>query len=257
MRTRFIMASLAILVGLAICGCTAEQHAPRPRLTVAAPDYLGGILDRAAAQFEEENDIPVEIVYLPPDSVLIYARNSLRVDLFIAADPERFKSFKKDTSLIYGVYTCPFRLSVVVAGRVDGPQTDDLDGIKGDNFRRIVIVDPASGYEGELAETALKKRHLWNKIQNRLIPARSRDQLMSYLASGEADAAIVLEASLYDRTGLIVMQRIDNLFGDRLIHCGAVTAGSDNKAPAQAFLDLLDLRLCPMYDIPGVTRADK
>jgi len=242
-----------MLLGLMLVDCTGNRQAAHPGLTVAAPDYLKGILDRAAGQFKEENHIPVDVIYLPPDSVVIYARNSLRVDVFIAPDPELFKSFRDDTSLIHGAYSCPFALSVALVGRTEGPRTDKLAGIESDEFRRIVIVDPASGYEGRLAETALKKRHVWNKIRNRLIPARSIDQAMSYMTSGEADAAVVLESSIYGRTGLTVMSRLDNIFGDRLVHCGTVAARSDDKASAQAFLDLLDLRLCPMYDIPGVT----
>lgn len=245
-----------MLLSLTLCGCVGNRQPARLGLTVAAPDYLKDVLDRAAAQFEEENHVPVEIVYLSPDSIVGYGKNSLRVDVIIAADSKWFATLKKDTSLIYGAYSCPFALSVALVGRVDGPQTNELDGIKGVEFRRIVIVDPDAGYEGALAESALKKRHVWNKIQNRLILARTTDQLMSYMTTGEADAGIVLESSLYGRTGLIVMSRLDKLFGDRLIHCGAVTSGSDNKATAQAFLDLLDLRLCPMYDIPGVNRKD-
>lgn len=244
-----------MLLSLVLFGCTGNQQTTRPGLTVAAPDYLKGILDRAVAQFEEENHVPVDILYLPPDSAVIYGKNSLHVDIIIAADPKQFAAFKRDTSLIHSAYSCPFALSVALVGRVDGPHADDLDGIKSDEFRRIVIVDPAAGYEGKLAEAALKKRHVLNKIQDRLILARSSDQLISYMTTGEADAAVALESSLYGQTGLIVMSRLDKLFGDRLIHCGAVTAGSNNKASAQAFLDLLDLRLCPMYDIPGVNRT--
>lgn len=255
MRIGLLIAAGVLLICFVILGCTSGQQAPLPGLTVAAPDYLAGILDRAATQFEEENRIPVQIIYLPPDSIKIYGKNSLRVDVFVGADPKQFAVFKKDTSLVYGRYSCPFTLSVILAGRADGPRTGELGGLKDEQFRRIVIVDPAAGYEGQLAETALRKKHVWNKIQKRLILARSTDQLLSYLTSGEADAAVMLESSLYGRKGLTVMSRLDDLFGERLIHCGAVTADSDNKASAQAFLDLLDLRLCPMYDIPGVNRT--
>jgi molybdate transport system substrate-binding protein len=252
MMFKFLIAAVVILVCPVMLGCAGGHQAPPQGLTVAAPDYLKGILDRAATQFKEENGIPVEIMYLPPDSIKIYGEHSIRVDVFIGADPKQFAAFKKDTSLVYGRYSCPFALSVVLAGRIGGPRTDQLDGLKDAEFHRIVIVDPSAGYEGKLAETALRKKHVWNKIQNRLILARSTDQLLSYLTSGEADAAVMLESSLYGSTGLTVMSRLDDLFGERLIHCGAVTADSRNKASAKAFLDLLDLRLCPMYDIPGI-----
>jgi len=54
------------------------------------------------------------------------------------------------------------------------------------------------------------------------------------------------------KKGLVVLQRLDEWLDNRLVICGAVTGHSKNKAAAQAFLDLLDSRLCPIYKIGGI-----
>lgn len=244
----------AFLLSAAYIGCGGGEQISHPGLTVAAPDFLKGILDRAAAQFEEENKIHVEIVYDTPDSVIVRSRAGYRVDLFFAADPRLFRAIEDDTALIRSRYACPFRMSMVLAGRAGGPRADDLNDLRNDEFKRVVIVDPAAGYEGRLAADILKKRRLYDRLRAKLIPARSTEQLLSYMNTGEADAAVVFESSLHDQHGFVVMKRLDNLLDERLIVCGAVTAYSNNSASAQAFLDLLDSRLCPMYDIRGIYR---
>jgi len=256
----FIMRPYVVFIallaaGIVAAGCDGGRKLNRPGLTVAAPDFLEGILDRAAKQFEVENDIPVQIIYDTPDSVIIRSKNGYRVDLFFAADPRRFRAMKNDTALMHGGYTCVFRMSMVLAGRSGGPRADKFDDIRKGEFKRVVIVDPAAGYEGRLAADILKKRRLYNRLRNKLVQARSTEQLLSYMNTGEADAAIVFESSLHDRPGFVVMERLDNLLEERLIICGAVTAYSNNTPSAQALLDLLDSRLCPIYDVRGIYRA--
>lgn len=242
----------AVIAGL---GCGGGSPGIQPGLTVAAPNYLQGILDRAAAQFEEENRIPVRIIFTAHDSVITRAGRGSHVDVFLAAEPRQFHSLEEDTSMVGGQFACPFRMSMVLAGRAGGPRAGDLRDVRGEEFRRVVIVDPAVSYEGRLAAEALKKRRLWDRLQSKLIRARSIAQLLSYLTTGEADAALLFESSLQEQRGTTVMQRLDTLLDDRLLVCGAVTASSNQKASAQAFLDLLSLRLCPLYDVRGIYRT--
>lgn len=241
----------AVIIGL---GCGGESPGVQPGLTVAAPNYLKGILDRATAQFEEENRIPVKILFTVHDSVIGYAGRGSHLDAFLAADPKQFRALENDTTVAGGKFVCPFRMSLVLAGRAGGPRAEDLKDLRGEEFRRVVIVDPDVGYEGRLAAEVLKKRRLWDRLQPKLIRARSIEQLLSYLKTGEADAAILFESSLHEHRGATVMQRLDTLLDDRLLVCGAVTASSKQRSSAQAFLDLLSLRLCPLYDIRGIYR---
>jgi molybdate transport system substrate-binding protein len=243
---------LVVLVFTLACGCTPESKKPDILLTAVAPDYLKGILDPVVFQFHEESGVRVNIIYENPDSVISRAKSGLRADLFLSPNPKRFKILKNDTQLVGGPYSCPFRLSLVLVGRIDGPQTDKIDNLKQDEFRRVVLVEPTSGFEGKMAAKVLNRRRLWDKLLKKMILARSTEHLHSYLSTGEADAAIMLESSLRGTDGLVVMQRLDEWLDDRLVICGAVTGHSKNKEVAQAFLDLLESSLCPIYKTGGI-----
>jgi molybdenum ABC transporter molybdate-binding protein len=247
---------IGVLAGWLLFGCDRISQNAAERINVVAPDYLAGILEPAAQEFTKENGTPVNIIYVEPDSVVERAKSRTRIDLFLKGNPRWMETLSRDTALTGGVYSCPFNLSLVVMGRIDGPAGEKIDNLKSDRFHRVVIIDPARGYEGQLAERILRRHHLWDKLQPRLILAQSRDQLHSFLTTKEADAAVVFESTVSDIKSLTVIDRMDKELEGRLIICGAVTSHSDRKKEAQAFLDLLDSRLCPIYKIGGVYQPD-
>ncbi len=252
--------SVAIIIGglavLFLFGCTRVSQDTAERINVLAPDYLQGILEPAAQEFTRENGTPVNIIYVEPDSVVGRAKSRARIDLFLKGNPRWMESLSRDTALTDGAYTCPFNLSLVVMGRTDGPAGDKIDNLKTDQFHRVVIIDPARKYEGQLAERILRRHHLWDKLQSRLILAQSREQLRSFLTTKEVDAAVVFESTVSGIKGLTVIDRMDKELEGRLVICGAVTSHSDRKKEARAFLDLLDSRLCPIYKIGGIYQHD-
>jgi molybdenum ABC transporter molybdate-binding protein len=250
-----VFLTAAVLPTLLILGCAQVAQDNTERITMIAPLYLKGIIDGAVEQFQEENRVAVTVLYEHPDSVISRARTNVMADLFLAGNPRQFESLRKDSLLINGSYACPFRMSMVMVGRADGPSADKIDNLKQDKFRRVVIIDPDAGHEGRLARKVLEKRGLWKKLQSRLIRAHSIEQLHSFLNAKEADAAIMLESSLSDLKGMVVLQRLDKLdkgVDRQLVVCGTVTAHSKSREVAQAFLDLLDSRLCKIYKVGGI-----
>jgi molybdate transport system substrate-binding protein len=224
-------------------------------ITAVAPDYLDSCLNMVADQFFEENLIKVNIIYVHPDSVVNRARFDQGVDLFISGNRRWFDRLRRDTLVYNRDFSCPFQMSLVLIGRPDGPQTDDLSDLKDSNFTRVVIVDPELNYDGRLAKSVLERKRLWKKLKTKLIEARSVEHLFSYLITGEADAAILLESSTYDHSGFVIMKRLNDDLGKSLLHCGAVTAFSKNKRPARAFVDLLESPQCALYKIQGIYRS--
>ena len=242
---------MVAVILLASFGCGKIPKDAAIRLKVMAPDYLKEILDRAAAQFKTENRIQVNIVYEKGENIIGRIKADENVDAFITYNHLRFENLRKD-SLIIGDFTCPFKLSLVLAGPAGGGRSVSIDRLEEDHIRRVVIVDPEAGYEGQLAKKVLESKKLWKKLKNKLILARSSEHLMTYLAAGEADAAIMLESSIDLRADVAVFQNLSKRVDKYLRHCGAVGINSKHEESARAFLDLLDSRLCDIYKIEGV-----
>ena len=54
----------------------------------------------------------------------------------------------------------------------------------------------------------------------------------------------------------MIAGKLEKDIGNRLTVCGAVVATSKNASSAQAFLDLLDSRLCEIYKRAGIYLTD-
>lgn len=254
---QLIKIALLAFLFLLPTGCSRAPKGHYAGLQVLIPDYLEPILAPAAEQFERENRTPVRLVRERPENILTRIRSDSSFDAFITTESEDLPGELRDSLGMSPDYSCSFWISFVLAGRVDGPRTDDLKRLKEDAFVRILVRDPQSGYEGQLAQELLADRHLWTQLQPKLITVTTSDRLLSFLRTGEADAAILMETSLANEKGWVVMQRLDEQIGMELVHCGMVTAYSQKPQPAQAFIDLLDSRLCEIYKLKGVYQFEE
>lgn len=254
-RHRLILLLVIGLAMLAAVGCSRLGKGSFSGLTIVAPDYLKGVIETVATQFEAENKTRVRVVYEPFDKVLDKAGQS-GIDLFVIGDSDRPETREALDSLLEdGNYSCPFRLSLIVAGRPDGPSCGSIKELAGDDFRRLVMVDTMQ-YEGLLVQEALQRTGVWKKIRDKLILARSTSQMVSYLKSGEADAVLAFEVSLRDEKSWVLLARLDDdrKVQRRLLHCVGVTRGAADKNAARALLDLFDLGSCPLYRVEGVSQ---
>lgn len=254
LRTLLLL-SIVLLAMPVLSTCSKMGGGRHAGPTIVAPDYLKGVIETIARQFETENKTRVRVIYEPFNRVLARAEES-GVDLVVIGDADRDEHRRGLDSIIGdGPSSCPFRLSLIAAGRPDGPSCADVRGLADDAFHRIVMVDTVQ-YEGMLVKEALDRARVWKKLKDKLILARTSQQLVSYLKTGEADAILALEVSLREEKGWTILARLDSdrRIQKRLLHCAGVTAASSNPETARAFLDLFDSRLCPMYKLPGIAR---
>ncbi len=254
--SRLILVILA--VSLWVWSCAGPPTERDVGLTLLAPDYLEGILEKATNQFYEENQIPVKVIYEKPENIPARVASDSAIDIFLTANPGKFTRRLRQSLMHRGIYSCPFRISLVIATRAGNedaavkPFDGNLGRLKDECFQRVVINDPETTYEGRLAAEILKCRHLWKGLLPKLIMAGSTEHLLSYLETAEADAAIVLESSLQNLSGYVILDRLDRETAENLTLCAAVTVSSQHKESAQAFVDLLDSRLCEIYKVKGV-----
>jgi len=246
---------IVIVLILVVClgnSCKRLSTGGGDHLTVAAPDYLKGILDKGAEQFRDENGTKVVINYQPFDSLISNTATTSGYDLIIGIDHATGDSLSKSGFFDSIGYSCPFRLSLVVAQRAGGDSIHEMADLAGPDFKRIVMLDPQIAYEGILAQEMIGHKRLWQRVREKVIYAKSVEHMVSFCNSGEADVAIALESSLDAAKGMAVVLRFDDELPDNLVQCGAVLASSTNKPVAHAFLDLFDARLCAIYKLRGV-----
>lgn len=252
------LATAVIFLIFLFVNCSRVGDGDYGGLKVAGPDFLVDLMELAAKQFEAENQVQVNIIYIHPDSVLGKVLADSGVDLFFSPYPRKLDRRHVRSKLQDKQFVCPFRLSLVMAGKAGSKllealgESGRLQNLQDDNFRRVAINDPRQTYEGFLAAKVLDRFRLRTKLKSKLIIARDRQHLLNYLETGEADVAIMLEISLNEGEGLVAYMRLDEKLEQYVTVCGAVTVGSRRANEARAFLDLFESRLCDIYKLKGV-----
>jgi len=243
---------LFVAAGLILTLMVACSVKPTTGLTVLAPDYLQGIMKRAGEQFELETGIPVRFIYDGGHNIVERAGREARVDVLLSNNLKRFTNLKDDSLIMRHTIACPFSLSLLLVGHNRNIHLEKPEELLDGRFRRIVIINPESGYEGPLGQSALKRCGLWDKVKGKTILAGDSDHLLTYLISGEAEAGIVLEISLVGYRGFTPLLNLDEFVGEHLRHCGAIKSDSRYPESGQAFLDFLASGECAIYKIRGI-----
>ncbi len=237
-------------------GCDKLPTGKKGQIHVIAPAFMKDVFDLAAAQFFAEHKIVISIDYVPQGSIEKHIDSLTKVDLVLFLNPERRKKFEKNPRMDVSTMACPFRISLVTVNRPDGPDIRRVKDLRKDEFRRVVMISPTVSYEGKLVLAALQRFKVWDKLEGKMIPAKSARQLQTYLESGEADVAIAFEHTLKDCQNIVIRQRFDEDYKDQLNVCGMLVKDSHNKRVAQAFLDFFDKQRNEIYQTPGIIRID-
>ena len=248
-RGTIVFLPVAILLLLLVTACMVKST---EGLTVLAPGYLEGILEKAADQFTLETKIPVHLIYDNGANIISRAKSEARIDIVISNNLKRFTALKNDSLILRNSISCPFSLSLLVIGYATDIHLKKPQELLEDKFRRVVIVDPKSGYEGPLGQAVLQQCGIWDKIKNKTILAGDAGHLFTYLKSGEAEAGIVLEISLIGHTGFSSLLNLDEFMKEHLQQCGAIKCDSRYPESARAFLDFLSSSQCAIYKIKGI-----
>ena len=251
-----LIAIIAASLLLLAAGCSKIPTSSGISLKVVAPRYLSKIFDLAAFQFEAEHDAKITMIYVHPDSVFEKARSLMGIDLVFFRNPDNAQTIAKDTLFNLKTFSSPFKLTLIMANRTDGPQIKDVSHLTDSAIRRIVIINPAKSYEGNLTKRVLEKYKVWDKIQSKLIRADSPQHLRSFLTTGEADAVVAFELSLNEYFDAVIKQRFDDYLEKRLDICGVVMTKTKEPGPARAFLDFFDSPMCEIYGLLGVVQKN-
>jgi molybdate transport system substrate-binding protein len=251
----FLYCGISLLL-VFVGGCAQVSDTGARQITVLAPRVLADIVKVAADQFRTENKVRVAVTAVADDALYDELHRGGGFDLFVACGPGPMRTIaRKDTLFYENSYECRFALGLVLAGRRDGPALSEIADLKDEAVHRVVIIDPGASYEGYLGREILKKYHLFKDIRPRLIEARTRAQAVSYLETGEADAAVLFEYTLASISNGRRIAYLNDKINDKLTVCGAVISSSRNRETARAFLDLLSSSQCAIYNLAGVYKA--
>lgn len=161
------------------------------------------------------------------------------VDLFASADEETMNLAQQQNMIDKNSrrdFICNHL--VLVTSTHNGWKIKHLSDLTQPFIKRIAIGQVASVPAGHYTQQALQAAGLWQKLQEKLIPAQNVRQVLDYVARGEVDAGFVYESDasiLVDKIKILTSVPLPTSVQYPI----ASIRNSQHTKQAQAFMDLV------------------
>lgn len=189
-----------LLVALLIAGCKKQQTAPAPtpprkEVNVAAAADLQFALATVAEEFRATHpDIDVKITYGSSGNFYSQITNHAPFDLFLSADTSYPTKLLASGEAAKGSdfhYAVGRIVLWAPKGSPFDPARRHLEGLTDPALKKLVIANPDHAPYGRAAEEALKKLHLWDQLQPKLVLGGNIAETATIARTGAADLGIV------------------------------------------------------------------
>ena len=228
------MVSRCVLFVLAVSLAAVVQPAP---LTVSAAVSLTDALEAIAKEYGASGGGPVRFNFAASNTLARQLVNGAPADLFISADEAQM-----DVAVQADAVDAASRVSLLgnhlaLITRPGGPSVKGAADLAQASIHRIAIGDPAAVPAGVYARNYLEKLHVWQTVQDRIVPTANVRAALAALTNGSADAAIVYES---DTVGTDVQAFIvDGRDAPAIVYPAAIVKSSRNREQALRFLAFL------------------
>jgi molybdate transport system substrate-binding protein len=171
-------------------------------LTVSAAVSLTDVMEVLGPLYTKGGGSPVTFNFAASNVLARQVVNGAPVDLFISADEAQMDVAAAARAIEPGTRVRLLGNTLVVIRRrgAAGPARS-LESLRGPQYRRIAIGDPAAVPAGVYAKRLLVKEGLWDALQPKLVPVASVRAALSAVDKGGADAAFVYISDVYSYRG--------------------------------------------------------
>ena len=230
--------ALRLLLALGVAGCASRPSNGGPVLVFAAAS-LSDALPEIGQAFAEETGVGVDFSFGSSGALADQALRGAPADLFISAGAQPMDRLESAGALAADTRADLLTNRLALVARKDSSlKLESIEGLASPDVRRIAIADPALAPAGAYAREALERLGLWQRIQDKLVPAPDVRATLAYVKIGNADVGIVYET---DATADLV--RVLFVFPEGshspIVYPVAVLARAPHRREAQEFLAFL------------------
>ena len=237
------LTSAILAVWVAACapaGENARSAGPDQRVLVSAAVSLTGVLETLVADHERRTGTAVELNLSASSTLAAQIIAGAPVDLFISADLVQMDRVAAE-QLIRAetrVDLLSNQLVIVVPADTAAAVTSSVALLE-PVFGRIAVGDPAGVPVGVYARAYLEAVGLWDRLQDRMVPARSARAALTTVETGSVDAGIVYRTDAMSSGGVRMVFEVPVTEGPPIAYPAALTTQTTNLEAAERLLAYL------------------
>lgn len=236
---RVIWLVFILLFAITLAGCgQAKKERGSEQVTVSAAKGLTKAMEEIQADYQKTHpDVQIQLNFGASGSLRQQIEQGAPVDIFISADRKTMDEIEAK-----GMIDQASRKNMVgdrlvlVTGKDAGIKT--LEELASEKVIKLAIGDPAIVPVGTYAKEALENSGLWGKVQSKLLFAKDVRQVVTYVATGNAEAGIAYQSVARTEPGLNLIEIPANLHTPVVFPGALTTRGKENKEAA-SFMDYL------------------
>ena len=242
-RRSFILALAALLSALIVSPASSKAPTVPPsgtELTVSAAISLKDALDEIAQLYRAKSpDTEIHFNFGGSGTLQQQIEQGAPVDIFISASPDQMDALEAKGLLLSGSRKDMVRNSVVLIvpkGKQGIASFQDLDAA---GVKFIALGEPKTVPVGKYAQEILTHFGLYEKLNPKFVLGKDVRQVLTYVATGNADAGIVYATDAKTSAEVTVVATAPKDSHSPVIYPLAVIKNSKNLDDAKKFADFL------------------
>ena len=161
------------------------------------------------------------------------------VDVFLPAAPEPMDRLAAQGLVAAGTRVALLRNEVVLIAPAGVEHPHGFEDLSAAAVRTVALGDPASVPAGEYGRQVLRAVGAWERVESRLVLAKDVRQVLTYVASGDADAGLVYASDARGVERVRVVAVAPPGSHAPIVYPVAVMAGAKQPGLAREFVTFL------------------
>ncbi|MGE5592771.1 MAG: molybdate ABC transporter substrate-binding protein [Betaproteobacteria bacterium] len=239
MRRTLVLCVVAAMLLVAATGVTSGA---RREITVGAGAGLLDALQLIKASFEAANpDISVSLTFASAGAITAQVKQGAPLDAVIFPAGGGHMDTLEHEAFIAPETRFVAACDVIVLAVPSGTKVagDPWKWLSSPSVQRIAIGDPRIVPAGTYAMQVLKHMGLDKLLAERLVYARTVQQVLTYVELGDSDAGFVYGSTLYKSTKAKMLAKAPSGSYEDVVFEGAMVKGTQHRQEVQKFLAYL------------------
>lgn len=264
MRLKSIQVSVAaILAALLAAGVGVARvryvQEPRQELTLSAAISLKDALDKVAEAYRAERSQSVIHFNLGASGTLQrQIEQGAPVDIFISASEDQMNSLESQGLLLPGTRKDLVKNTVVLIVPKGKTGISSFQDLARPEVKVIAVGEPQTVPAGKYAQEVLTHFHLNEQLKAKFVLGKDVRQVLTYVATGNADAGIVYATDAMTTQDVAVVATAPADSHSPVIYPVAILKSSKRVDESKRFLDFLEgTKARGIFEQYGFTPAER
>lgn len=218
----------------------AQQNPAKADLTVSAAISLKDALDEIGPLFTaQQSSVALHFNLGASGTLQQQIQQGAPVDVYISASPDQMDALAKQNMLLEGTRAELVRNTIVLIVPAGASHISGFKDLLDADVKFVAIGEPQTVPAGKYAQEVLTHLGLYDSLKPKFVLAKDVRQVLTYVASGNADAGIVYATDGKTTSQVRVVAVAPEDSHSPVVYPVAVLKNSKNASAAKAFLAFL------------------